>query len=346
MLNFVAMAKKITVQDNSIQIQDTVSTDIEYVLKASTCWYDENTLEIDSKVKIYYSTGDQQKQTIEYNIADTVDSTDSVFTKSSFRSFAVEHMGVSPESQQVPYSSAVALGHVEGSTIWTKFGYNSDIDTGTEVIASFGGTFFPPLTADNVDIVSTSVNDIAAGSGANSLVVYGIDENREELIEVVTLNGTSAVTTTGTFFGINRIAPFLCGDSYHNEGVITATMNTSGQVIAEMPINNSVTQQCILYIRANHTFLLESVITTALRTGGGGGEPKVTVIGYVYSPVANAKIEVFRTKLDVDVTNQTILNFSDPFPITESSILWFEATTDKNNLSIDLRFSGEEILNT
>lgn len=340
------MAKKITVQDNSIQVQDTISLDIEYVLKAVTCWYSEDSLDIEGVVKIYYETGDKQKQRLEYNLADTVDSSDNTFTADSFRTFAVEHMGVSSESQQVPYSSAVALAHVEGSSIWNKFGYNLDVDNGTEVIASFGGTFFPPLVADNIEIVSDDTNDAALGTGINSVVIYGVDENRETVVEVLALDGTNSVTSVGTYLGVNRLAPFLCGDSYTNEGTLTATMKTSGQVIAEMPVGGTVTQQAILYIQANHTFLLESVNISALKTGGGGGEPKITVIGWVFSPVANAKIEVFRRKMDVDVVNSINLNFSDPFPITEESVLWFEATTDKNNTSIDLTFSGEEILNT
>lgn len=38
------------------------------------------------------------------------------------------------------YDLLAATGKVDGVSIWNKFGYNADIDTGSaEVIASFGG---------------------------------------------------------------------------------------------------------------------------------------------------------------------------------------------------------------
>ena len=39
------------------------------------------------------------------------------------------------------FHTEVALGRRQGVTTWNKFGYNDDIDSSTEVIASFGGTF-------------------------------------------------------------------------------------------------------------------------------------------------------------------------------------------------------------
>ena len=52
------------------------------------------------------------------------------------------------------YNTEVALGRRQGATLWNKFGYNPDVDVGTEVVASWGGTFAPLTTATTISIVS------------------------------------------------------------------------------------------------------------------------------------------------------------------------------------------------
>src|SRR5210317_607380 len=57
------------------------------------------------------------------------------------------------------YNYEVAVGRYTGATTWNKFGYNDDVDIGTETICSFGGVFTPLSAADTLDIVSTDAND-------------------------------------------------------------------------------------------------------------------------------------------------------------------------------------------
>lgn len=78
------------------------------------------------------------------------------------------------------YTTEVALGRRQGHTTWNKFGYNTDIDVGTdEVIAEFGGAFNQKLAAgETLDIVSSSADDAnPSGTGVRQLVIYGVDEN-------------------------------------------------------------------------------------------------------------------------------------------------------------------------
>ena len=99
------------------------------------------------------------------------------------------------------FHTEVALGRRQGVTTWNKFGYNPDIDSSTEVVASFGGTFQYLTSGETIDIVSSSTADDGdpAGTGVNSIVIYGVDENWDEQTEVVTMNGTTTVTTTSQF---------------------------------------------------------------------------------------------------------------------------------------------------
>ncbi len=106
----------------------------------------------------------------------------------------------------------VSLNRRQGSALWNKFGYNTTVGTGVEVVASWGGTFSPMTTARTLSFVSTSANDItSSGTGARNVVVYGIDANRRAQIVVVQMNGLTPVVTTETWLGVNRISIGLSG---------------------------------------------------------------------------------------------------------------------------------------
>jgi hypothetical protein len=58
---------------------------------------------------------------------------------------------------------------------------------------------------------SDNTKDVAAGTGARKVKVYGLDANLRPLIEEVTLNGQTAVTTVGTFRRVFAVAVSLVG---------------------------------------------------------------------------------------------------------------------------------------
>lgn len=240
------------------------------------------------------------------------------------------------------YKYETALGRRQGSTTWNKFGYNGDVDTGTnEVLAAFGGTFTILTSASTLTLVSSSANDTSAGTGARSVVIYGVDADRMSQTEVVTLNGVSNVVTTSTWLGINRVAIYLAGSLQVNEGNINITATTGGSVQAYLPAGKGTTQQCIFFTQDNHTFLADWLWLNAEKLGGGA-TPKVQFRGWVYSAVSNAKYEVFYTLVDTSVETEHQLSPSQPFVIGERSVFWIEVTTDTNNSICSGRFSGIE----
>lgn len=242
------------------------------------------------------------------------------------------------------FHTETALNRRQGAETWNKFGYNDDIDTASaEVIAEFGGTFQYLTSGETIDIVSSSANDTnSAGTGARQLIIWGVDENWEYQLEVVNLNGTTTVTTTSQWIGINRVSIFLAGSGAKNDGVITITANTSSYNMASMPAGQGTTQQLIFYVPVSYQFLAEWLYFNAIKTSGGSS-PEVTLFGHVYSDVAQAEFEVYRDSLDVADTQHIQLSPPTPFVIGEKSILWFTADTDTNNTAVRGRFSGELI---
>ena len=245
------------------------------------------------------------------------------------------------------FHSEVALGRRQGASTWNKFGYNTDVDSasGDEIIASWGGTFQFLTSGETIDIVSSSTDDDGspAGTGVNSIVVYGVDENWDTQTVVYTMNGTTTVTSAESWIGINRVAVYLSGSGMTNAGTIDITATTSGYNMAQMPLGGGVTQQLIYYVPQNHQFLAEWLHFDALKISGGSGNPEVTFKGQVYSAVNNTIQEVYRGHLDVQSANNLPVHPPVPFPIGEKSILYFTADTDKDNTSVTGRFSGELI---
>lgn len=240
------------------------------------------------------------------------------------------------------FHSDVALGKVTGATTWNKFGYNEDVDVGTELIASWGGTFQYLTSGETIDIVSTSTDDDLVGAGAQQLIVYGVDENWDEQIETVEMDGTSTVTTTSQWIGINRVSIYKADSTVkQNVGTITVTANSSGYTMAQMPAGQGTTQQCIFYVPASHTFLAEWFYFNIIKPSGQS--PRVDLLGWVYSDVATAEFEVYRDSLDTSDGNHIEVAPPLPFVISEKSILWFTSTSDKADTNVRGRFSGELI---
>jgi len=236
----------------------------------------------------------------------------------------------------------IALGRRQGATTWNKFGYNSDIDIGTETIWSAGGTFSRMTAAATLSVVSTDAADDGspAGTGANSVVIYGVDANWDTQTEIVTLNGTTPVITSGTWLGVNRMAIYLAGTGQANAGTISATATGGGSTLqAQIPIGEGSTQQAFFFVANNHQLLADYLKLNAEKTSGGAS-PKVRFKGWVFSAVSNAKYLVLNTLMDTAAENSQHVVPSQPFIVGEKSVLYFEATTDTNDTYVSCRFSG------
>jgi len=236
----------------------------------------------------------------------------------------------------------VATSKRQGNTTWNKFGYNNDIDTGTEMIWAYGGLFTRLDTASTFTVVSSSAQDIlTSGTGAWNVVIYYVDTDRLAKTVVVPLNGTTPVVTAVTGLGINRVALYNTGSGDTNAGNITITATTGGSVQGYIPLGEGTTQQCIFFSQVNHNYLVDWLWININKTSGGG-TPRVTIRGWVYSYVSTAKYQVFEATIDTSVENTIELKPTQPFVVGEKSILWFEGTTDVNNTRVSLRFSGIE----
>jgi hypothetical protein len=98
-----------------------------------------------------------------------------------------------------------------------KFGRNVDADTGDDVWDGSAAYPFPAAAAETT-IVSDSADDAAAGTGARTVTVYGLDANYLEITETVTLNGLTPVTLTKQYLRLHRGFVATAGSGGVNAG--------------------------------------------------------------------------------------------------------------------------------
>lgn len=245
------------------------------------------------------------------------------------------------------YNYEVAINRWANSQTWNKFGYNNDVDTGSsETIWAPGGNITLLSSASTLDVVSGSSDDDGspAGNGAQSIQIIGVDSNRDIISETVVMNGTTTVTTSGSFLGVNRVQIISSGSAEGNVGDITISATTGASIQSFIPAGESVTQQCVFFVPTGHTFLTDWLYFNINKISGGGS-PRVTINGYVKSFLTNTIYQVFETIVDTDVENTVELKPSQPFVVDQEGVLYFEATTDTRDSSVAMRFSGVLVRN-
>jgi hypothetical protein len=136
-------------------------------------------------------------------------------------------------TRSIPSMLEIGRGRLTGIAKNNKSGRNGDIDTATvpEWVWENGGVYtgFPDGNAETLRIVSTDANDAAAGTGAQTVTVVGLDENWLIQSETLTLNGTTPATGTLLFRRVHTASVQTSGstNTAYNIGTITVSHSTT-----------------------------------------------------------------------------------------------------------------------
>lgn len=176
----------------------------------------------------------------------------------------------------------IAAGRMQGVSIVNKFGKNPDVDTGTvpEDIWENGGLYsgFNAVAAEICQVFSSSASDAAAGVGAITVRVIGLDANYVEQSETVTLNGLTPVDTVGSYIRIHTASVQSSGSSLFNVGTITVRQKvTTANVFLFMLAGTNQTNSSGYTVPAGKTAYMRH-ITAAVRSTASS-----TIDGAIYS---------------------------------------------------------------
>lgn len=105
----------------------------------------------------------------------------------------------------IPFGMRVALGREPGVSMIRKFGSNDDIQQSVETVWPEGGITTYRTTAIAMQISSDDATDTAAGDGARTVEIFGLDANYVEINETVILDGLTQVETTNLYLRVFRM---------------------------------------------------------------------------------------------------------------------------------------------
>ena len=240
---------------------------------------------------------------------------------------------------------AIARGFTKGHRALYKFGYNPDVNGEEETVWSQGGNMTYPTSAVTMFVSSTSVNDANGGTGANSIIIQGLDENYDEIEETVLLNGQTQVATQLAYLRVYRAFVTLAGTGGTSGGTIyIGSSGATGGVpnttiYANLHLGNQ-TQIAAYTVPAGYTLYLDDVNFTAALSQAN----KTATCSFVSRTFGS---NVFRTRfINVLQSNQLIAKFEYPQPFPEKTDLECRVITNTSNNAIGASFQGVLIKNT
>jgi len=170
-----------------------------------------------------------------------------------------------------PFELQIARNQIAYHYPLFKFGFNPDVDNSLETVWAEGGLYSYLSAATVLKVSSSSTDDAAAGTGARTVLLSGLDGDYNEISETVTLNGQTAVNTTKSFLRIFRMVVKSAGTGGQNAGVIyagtgTVTTGVPANKYATIAIGDNQTLMALWTVPAGHTAYLNQTDVTVATT--------------------------------------------------------------------------------
>ena len=235
-----------------------------------------------------------------------------------------------------PFELQVSRGQIQGHRNVTVFGFNPDVDQ-TQVSVWPLPSLIPfPASALQMKVSSTSANDTAAGTGARTVIVQGLDADYNEVTEIVTLNGQTAVTMTASLLRVNYayVATAGSGNSaagniYIGTGTVTAGVPATIYDIIKLDYNTTTTGSYT--IPAGHTgYVSQGLFSSGQPSGSTQVEGRLLLRG-----TNNIRMTEALTTLNNGVANYM---FEYPLAVPEKTTIEATAIGSANNNSVSSMF--------
>lgn len=173
-----------------------------------------------------------------------------------------------------PFDLQVGRGQIAFHRYVFKFGVCSATTTaGSTIWNPTSPTFYAyPSSATVMQVSSGSANDTnSSGTGARSIVVYGLDANYNEISETVLLNGQTQVATTKSYLRINDVEVVTVGSNTSNVGVIyigtgSATAGVPATAYGVCAAGYNQLTQSVYTVPAGYTAYISSYTFTSAAT--------------------------------------------------------------------------------
>ena len=151
-------------------------------------------------------------------------------------------------------------------------GQNPSVDTATTPEdVWYGGGLYPWMTgATSLEVVSTSANDTAVGTGARALLLVCLNTSFIEITQLPIPNGLTAVPVPTQCYRINTFIITAAGSGGVNAGDIIIRDAGGGTVRGIIPAGLGTAQQSNYTVPAGWTLQIVSQLFALVKNQGGG----------------------------------------------------------------------------
>lgn len=137
----------------------------------------------------------------------------------------------------------------------------------TEIVYDLGGTAYNWLTASElIEVVSSSANDDLGSTGAEKVVVVGLDANWDKQEEEVILDGATPVSTMKKFLRLNRAYVSQAGSGEVNAGDITLSSASTSKDLARIRAGKGSTLMAIYSVPRYRTCRVSRIAASSERS--------------------------------------------------------------------------------
>jgi hypothetical protein len=248
-------------------------------------------------------------------------------------------VGIAVVDRDMTPQLAASLDLAEGVQAQVYSAHNPDVDNSgsMEDIWEGDGLMVYLNEAEFLNISSTSAADTNGSTGAWNVFVICLDENFSFIQELVVLDGLNTVQTVNKCLRPRAMSVLQAGSSTYNEGIISATSATTGNLFDTMDAEESTSKNSHITVPKGFTLVLNKILFSA--TKSGGQEPIIEFKGKIrLGQFENASwIETFDIKLDTSISDHIVLDNFISNDLDEMTDFRIEVTSTTDNVDVNTR---------
>lgn len=236
------------------------------------------------------------------------------------------------------WSINISAGNVDGVSYIEKFGMNTDVDANKETIWDGGDIYTYIATAETVTVTSSSGSDSAAGTGARTVEVQGLNSSYEVVTETLTVGGAGG---TVEFLRVFRAVVITAGSDGVNVGTISITSDSTSTVLAQIGVDGTGSNAA----GRGQTFMALYTIPAG-KTGYltqwtvGSGKQNTDAVAFILARDATITNAAFNSKDIITVSATTYSkNYTIPLQFTEKTDIEVRAYSGTNNSLVSSTFN-------
>ena len=139
-----------------------------------------------------------------------------------------------------PFELQVARRQITFHEAFCQFGINTNVATSNETVwIGSSGIYAFPTAASVMKISSSSNDDDAAGTGARTVLINGLNANYDPVAEIVALDGQTAVNTTNSYIRVNKMVVLTAGTGGTSVGSIYAGTGNVNSGVPDVVVNQT-----------------------------------------------------------------------------------------------------------